>query len=252
VLLTDDTDTKDNTGLFGWGRDHKSDAVLIPGLKLQVEGTLDDHGQIVAKTITVDGDDLESAQMIEAGLHPTAQQVLANERSIASNKANIEKQEQRIAALERNLETRQKQIEQNMKDVEQYTRRFLALTDYEVKNQATVKFDVGSSDISENDQDALRKLAQSALTMPGGYIIEIIGFTDASGSVAMNQELSEDRAKAVLNHLIQQCSVPPRHIVAPAAMGIYSPVASNETEEGRAENRRAEIKVLVNKGAAGT
>jgi|GEM_PF-6044613 flagellar motor protein MotB len=74
---------------------------------------------------------------------------------------------------------------------------------------------------------------------------------DASGSVAMNQELSEDRAKAVLNHLIQQCSVPPRHIVALAAISIYSPVASNETEEGRAENRHAEIKILANKGTAG-
>ncbi len=89
VLLTDETDTKDNTELFGWGRDHKSDAVLIPGLKLQVDGTLDEHGRIVAKTITVDGDDLETAQMIEAGLHPTAQQFLANERSIENNKNNI-------------------------------------------------------------------------------------------------------------------------------------------------------------------
>ena len=214
----------------------------MPGLKLEVDGTLDDQGRIVAKTITVDGDDLETAQMIEAGLHPTAQQVLANERSIASNKnniatnqGNIENLQQRMAALEQNTAAREKQINQNMKDVEQYTRRFLALTDYDVKNQATVNFDVGSSNISENDQEELRNLAQSARTIPGGYIIEIIGYADASGSVAMNHELSEDRAKAVLSHLIQQCSVLPRHIVAPVALhgSIYAPVASNDTKRGK-------------------
>ena len=211
----------------------------------------------VAKTITVDGDDLETAQMIEAGLHPTAQQVLANERSItsnqnriAANKNNIEVNQEKIARLEGNLDARQREIQKSVKDVEEYTRRFLALSDYDVKGQLTVKFDVGSSEISENDQQELRNLAQRAVTLPG-YIIEVLGFTDTSGSVAMNQQLSEDRSKTVVNYLMQQCSVPPRHIVAPAAMGIYMPVASNETKEGRAENRRAEIKVLASKGMAG-
>ena len=46
--------------------------VLIPGLKVDVDGMSDDQGRVVAKTITVDGDDLEAAEMIEAGLHPTA------------------------------------------------------------------------------------------------------------------------------------------------------------------------------------
>jgi len=43
-----------------------------------------------------------------------------------------------------------------------------------------------------------------------------------------------------------------RHIVAPGAMGEYGPAASNETKEGRAENRRVDVKVLVNKGIAGS
>jgi hypothetical protein len=78
VVLTDSTKTKDDTGVFGLGTDTMSSVVLIPGLKVDVDGTSDDQGRVVAKTITVDGDDLETSEMIQSGLHPTAQQVAAN------------------------------------------------------------------------------------------------------------------------------------------------------------------------------
>jgi OOP family OmpA-OmpF porin len=72
-----------------------------------------------------------------------------------------------------------------------------------------------------------------------------------SGAAAMNQKLSMDRAQEVIAYLIQDCNVPVRHIVAPGAMGIADPTAPNETAQGRAENRRVEVKVLVNKGLSG-
>jgi OmpA-OmpF porin, OOP family len=68
----------------------------------------------------------------------------------------------------------------------------------------------------------------------------------------MNTQLSEQRAKAVVTFLMQQGGVPVRHIIAPGAMGEYGPAASNETKQGRAENRRVDVKVLVNKGIAGS
>ena len=257
VLLNDDTKTKDDTGLFGLDKNYMSAAVLIPGLKVEVEGMPDAQGRIVAKTITVDGDDLETAEMIQAGLHPTAEQVLANQKGIAANKQNIETNQQNTARNAQNIQTNQRsieahqqQIQENIKDIDANTARFIALSEYDMKDQATVKFEVGSSKISANDQEELQRLAQSAVTRTG-YIIEVLGYADATGTAAMNQELSEDRAKAVVAYLIQQCKVPVRHIVAPGAMGIYQPAASNETKAGRAENRRVEIKVLTNKGIAG-
>lgn len=75
VVLTDDTTTKDDKGLFGLDKERMSDVVLIPGLKVDVDGVSDDQGRVVAKTNTVDGDDLETSEMIQAGLHPTAEQV---------------------------------------------------------------------------------------------------------------------------------------------------------------------------------
>ena len=76
------------------------------------------------------------------------------------------------------------------------------------------------------------------------------GFADSSGSPAMNQRLSKDRAQEVIAFLIQNCNIPVRRIVAPGAMGEADPAAPNETAQGRSANRRVEVKVLVNRGLA--
>src|SRR5215472_2259986 len=251
VVLTDNTRTKDDKGLFGLEKQEMADTVLIPGLKVDVDGTSDDQGRVVAKTITVDGDDLETSEMIEAGLQPTAEQVAANMRTLETHKQALAGHEAQMAAQKEDIETNRQKIEQNIKDTEENTQRFTALSDYDVKAQATVKFDVGSSKISASDQEQLKQLAQTATSLKG-YIVEVTGYADSTGNAAMNTKLSEDRAKAVVMYLFQQCSVPMRHIVAPGAMGEYGPATTNETKAGRAENRRVEVKVLVNKGIAGT
>jgi OmpA-OmpF porin, OOP family len=258
VVLTDDTVTKDDKGLFGLDKQHLSSVVLIPGLKVEVKGTSDGQGRVVANTITTDGDDLETAEMIQAGLHPTAEQVMANrqavetnQQNIAANKTQLAAQKQEIGTNQQNIAANKQKIDQNIKDIEENTDRFTALSEYDVKGDATVNFDVGSSTVSAKDQEELKKLAQTATGLTG-YIIEVMGYTDSSGSAAMNTKLSEDRAKAVINYLVQQGNVPVRHIVAPGAMGEYQPAASNETKAGRAENRRVVVKVLVNKGIAGS
>jgi outer membrane protein OmpA-like peptidoglycan-associated protein len=258
VVLDDDTRTKDNVGLFGWGRKEMSNVVLIPGVKVSVDGVSDDQGRVAAKTITVDGDDLETAEMIQAGLHPTAEQVAANVKTleehrdkIETNKAEIAAHKQYIETNQQNIATNKQQIEANIKDIEENTQRFTALSEYDVKGQAAVKFKVGSAKIAPADEEQLKQLAQTATSLKG-YIIEVMGYADSTGNAAMNTKLSEDRAKAVITYLVQQGNVPVRHIVAPGAMGEYGAAAPNETKAGRAENRRVEVKVLVNKGITGS
>ena len=258
VVLTDDTRTKDDKGLFGLDKQKMSNAVLVPGLKLKVDGTSDDQGRVVAKTITVDGDDLEAAEMIQSGLHPTAQQVAANVQALEAHSGHLKSHQAQLAGQKENIETNQQniaankqQIGENIKDIEENTQRFTALADYDVKGQATVKFNVGSTKISSEDEEQLKQLAQTAEGLKG-YIVEVAGYADATGDAEMNTKLSENRAKAVVIYLMQQGNVPIRHIVAPGAMGEYGSVAPNETKEGRAENRRVEVKILVNKGIAGS
>src|SRR5215469_10880223 len=98
VVLDDGSRTIDRTDLFGLGKKEFSNAVLIPGLKVDVSGVSDDQGRVVAKTITVDGDDLETAQMIESGLHPTAEQVEANVRTLETHHQRLGEHETQLAA----------------------------------------------------------------------------------------------------------------------------------------------------------
>src|SRR5215470_11915687 len=98
VVLADDTRTKDNVGLFGLDRKELSHVVLIPGVKVSVDGVSDDQGRVAAKTITVDGDDLETAEMIQSGLHPTAEQVAANVQTLAEHEDKIHANKEQIAA----------------------------------------------------------------------------------------------------------------------------------------------------------
>ncbi len=258
VVLTADTTTKDDKGLFGLDKQHMSNMVLIPGLKVDIDGTPDDQGRVLAKTVTVDGDDLETAEMVQSGLHPTAEQVAANVQTLEAHSGQLASHDVQLAAQKENIETNQQnsaankqQIEKNIKDIEENTQRFTALSEYDVRGQATVNFEVGSTNISAKDQIELRELANTATRLKG-YIVEVTGYADSTGDAAMNTKLSEDRAKAVVTYLMQKGEVPVRHIVAPGAMGEYGAAAPNETEAGRAENRRVEVKVLVNKGIAGS
>ena len=257
VVLDDDTKVQHPRGL-GLRKRQVSAAVLVPGLKVKVNGTSDDQGRILAKTITFDSNDLETAEMIQAGLHPTKEQVAANQVQLAAQKEDISANQQAIGANQQaiganqqNIAANAANIEQNVKDIEENTNRFNQLSEYDVKGDLTVNFKSGSAKISPDDEGKLKQLAQDATKLTG-YLIEVKGFADATGSAAMNTALSQDRAQAVIDYLIQQGGIPVRHVVAPGAYGETNAVASNETKSGRAENRRVEVKVLVNKGITGS
>lgn len=258
VVITDDTDTRDNRGLFGLRKQHLGDTVLMPGLKVNVRGDADGQGRVVAKSITVDGDDLEAAEMIQAGLNPTAQQVQANvarleahEKTMGGMQDQLTANEAKDAEQSKAISQNSDQINQNIKDIEEHEQRFSSLADYDVKAQASVKFAVGSAKISAADEEQLKNLAQTTTGLKG-YTVEVTGYADSTGNAAMNTQLSENRAKAVITYLMQQGGIPVRNIIAPGAMGEYGAVGSNETKEGRAENRRVDVKVLVNKGISGS
>ena len=93
-------------------------------------------------------------------------------------------------------------------------------------------------------------LAQKALAQKG-YMVEVAGFADTTGNAALNQDLSQRRAAAVINYLQQQGNIPIHRILAPAGMGTSHEAADNKTSAGRKLNRRVEVKVLVNQGVTG-
>jgi len=253
IVLNDDTKVQQPKGL-GLRKKQMSATVLIPGLKVSVDGVGDAQSRVVAKTINFSSDDLEMAEAIQAGLTPTKHAVAANAQGIAANKQATETNAQGIAANQvqtaanqQQIANNQEQIDANQQEIQATTKRFSELSEYDTKGDAVVNFAVGSSVISASDKAALKQLAQGAVGLTG-YLIQVKGFADSSGNAAMNQKLSMDRAQEVIAYLIQDCQVPVRHVIAPGAMGTVDPAASNETASGRAENRRVEVKVLVNKG----
>jgi OOP family OmpA-OmpF porin len=256
VALTDDTKVQTPKGL-GLRKKEMPVTALIPGLQISVNGTGDASTRVTAKTITFDANDLQLAETIQAGLTPTQHAVQTNQQNIATNKQGIQSNQQDIAANQvqtasnkQQISANQEQIGANQQDIEATNKRFSELSEFDTKGDISVTFAVGSSVVSAKDKAALSALAHDAVNLTG-YIIQVKGFADSSGNAAMNQKLSMERADSVVAYLIQNCNVPVRHVVAPGAMGTADPAAPNETAQGRAENRRVEVKVLVNKGLAG-
>jgi len=258
VTLTADTKVRHPIGLGARKKEVGQD-VLIPGLKLKYEGT-GDQNQVTAETITFDQDDLSIAKVIQAGLNPTAQQQAQNMQTYQANKratdADIATNQAGIAAANQEIEANKQRIASNQASIDEVAqstkKRFSELGDFVEKGQHTVYFGTGDYSLSAEDKQALADLAKQAVAYQKGYVIQVAAFADSVGNASSNQVLSKERAQAVVAYLLQECSVPVGRIVSPGAMGESNPAASNETTSGRSENRRAEVKLLVNKGIAGS
>ena len=125
--------------------------------------------------------------------------------------------------------------------------RISALDDYAPQAVLAVNFKTGSAVLSTDSKAKLDELATKALNAKG-YVVEVSGFTDTTGSVERNRALSQRRADNVIRYLVENHSIPLRRIVTPYGYGESHPVAENTSRTGRAQNRRVEVKLLVNKG----
>jgi OmpA-OmpF porin, OOP family len=123
------------------------------------------------------------------------------------------------------------------------------LADYDVKSTYDAHFEAGSALLSQSDKAGLMHLANSATGL-SSYVIQVQAFADVPGNNAYDQQLSRDRAEAVIDYLEQAGKISVTHIVAPGVLGAQAPAATNEPTGGNPQNRRAEVKVLVHKNAA--
>jgi OmpA-OmpF porin, OOP family len=256
VTINSDTKIQHPVGLTGMRKKQDTPDVLIPGLKMSFEGAAgSQENQVGAKAITFDSDDLALAEVIQAGLNPTAQQQARNVQAIATNQTGIAANQGAIAEAKQEIAANQQRIDANktnLDEVAQSTqKRFGEMGEVVTKDQYTVLFASGDYSLSDEAKQALANVAKQGLAYSKGWGISVAGFADASGNAAANQVLSKERAQAVAAYLLQECGVPVGRILAPGAMGETNPVGSNEAPSGRAENRRVDVKLLLNKGVAG-
>jgi outer membrane protein OmpA-like peptidoglycan-associated protein len=244
VLLTPTTDVGQLQGALKARNKKMSMAALIPGLPIRVEGTYDAQNQLVANTIRFKGNDFQQAQAIEAGVHETSKQAAANLSELEKQNAELKEQQAQLTGHEKELAEQKALIAAN-------TARFGQLDDYFIYDEVTVYFGNGKVQLDPKYNAPLSVMAEKAVTVKG-YMVQVKGYASSSGSVALNQKLSEERANNVTTYLLQQGHVPLPRMLAPGAMGESRQVEAGTANDSEAENRRVVVRVLQNKGIAGT
>ena len=242
VILSDNTQVIEPEGLFR--KKHLALTALIPGLQVKVKGSYNAQNQLLADSVEFKGSSLQTAEDIQAGLAPTDQQLQVQQQELQQQEAQIQ------VAKERSAENAAK-IAANKAAILEANKRFGELGEYNILGEATVYFANGSTKVDPQYKQDLQKLAQQAKGI-NGYVLLVQGYASKVGSAALNQKLSAERAENVTTFLEQDCQIPLTNMLAPGAMGTSQQVAADNTSEGQAENRRVVVKILQNKGIAGT
>jgi outer membrane protein OmpA-like peptidoglycan-associated protein len=247
VLLTDNTSVRQHKKKQILGADTPQ---LMSGLFIEVVGRTNNSGYLVAERIRF----TKTALMVASAVGARVNRV---ERRVSANEANDEEQavqiEQSVAAAK--VAIQDSQYAQKIATVAILGVGGLAsavddvisgLDQYQVTKHIAVTFAPGSAALSPEAKLALNEIGQEAKDKDG-YVIEVEGFASSDGGADHNRRLSQRRADAVVAHLVESKLIPPRRIVAPVGVGSANPIADDTSREGREQNRRVEVKMLVNR-----
>jgi len=240
---------------------------IMRGLRLQAQGRGDSGGNLVAEWVRFDEQDLRAAQALEqtdALAKENQQRLEAAEeaaRLAAENAQRMASQIQENTALALDAQAKAKaaqdQADAAFKSAAMANNRINGLDDYDTLKNIPILFKLNSSTLDATakqtiDEAAAWAKAEKAKGNANGWLVQVVGFADTSGKTAKNRALSERRANTVIQYLVLKHGLDLRRLVQPFGYGENKPVADNKTAEGRAKNRRVEIKILQNKGIANT
>ena len=211
IAIADYTKIKSSGGFLGLSRDKLAAGSLLNGLPVTVD-TYQWDGGLVANQIALKNKDLRTASMIRTG----------TDQRFAEQTAATEALKGRVG------------------DIDQYN----------VKSTTNVNFDTGKAVLSAQAKADLCSAATAAEGMDNALLL-VVGYTDSTGSQELNQALSEKRAGGVVNYLQQACGWKPYRMLTPTGMAEADPAADNTTAEGKAQNRRVAVNILVSKGLDG-
>lgn len=211
IAVNSDTKIKASKGFLGLNNDRLPEDALLTGLPVTVK-TLQSNDNLFASQIKIKNKDLKIANMIHTG---TAQ-------GFAEQSAATDALRSRVS------------------DIDQYN----------IKSTTNVNFDTGKAALSFQDKSELCATASQAEATDNALLL-VVGYTDSTGPQELNQRLSEKRATNVVNYLQQACGWKPYRMLTPTGMAKADPIADNETAQGKAQNRRVAVNILVSKGLDG-
>ncbi len=211
VAISEGTEIRASGGFLGLNRSSLNSESLLNGLPVTVR-TVHWEGGLVANYIRFRNNDLKTASMIRRG----------TEQGFAEQTAATEALRGRMGDIDK----------------------------YNIKSTTNVHFASGRATLSGRAKTDLCAVASQAEAMDNALLL-VVGYTDSVGSQELNQRLSEKRAGRVVNYLQQACGWKPYRMLTPTGMSEADPMADNYTAEGRAQNRRVSVNVLVSKGLDG-
>jgi len=220
---------------------------LVRGATLEVEGRGDAAGNVSVNKVRFDKTNLQTAQAIDNRVTPAEDRLSAAEQNAERISGQIDELMAISNAAKGGAKAAQETADAAVAGVNATNQRITQLDDYVVQTTATVNFRLNSAVLSPEAKFSLDQVATQALTLKG-YAIEVTGFASADGSTAKNKTLSDRRAQAVKEYLIENHNIPLRRMSTSYGFGELQAVADNTTREGREQNRRVEVKLLVSRG----
>jgi OmpA-OmpF porin, OOP family len=256
VVVNDRTSIKTKGGFLGGGT-HYAAANITRGLHVEVEGRGDASGNLVADKVRFTDTDLRTARTLEANIVPVEGRVGTAEGRIGDVEQNAQRmlgQLDELAAVSNaaagGAVAAQEQADRAVQGVQVANERINSLDDYTPAQSIQINFKLRSAALSPESKSSLDQVAEYAKNAKG-FLIEVTGYAYESKNKSVNRQLSQQRAESVVRYLVENHNIPLRRILTPFGYGASNPVADNTTREGRTENRRAEVRVLVNKGMTG-
>ena len=218
VNVNDLTRIRSSKGLFGMSRQQLAANALLNGLPVLVH-TLQSGDALMAADIQFKDKDLKIANMIRTG-----------------TKQGFEEQSAATAEVRAMTEALRS--------------RFADIDEFNIKSTTNVSFASGKTALTEQGKADLCNVATQAQGVRNAVML-VVGYADSKGSEELNQRLSDQRATRVVNYLQQACGWKPYRMLTPSGMATANPLADNSTPEGRAQNRRVSVNVMVSKAVDG-
>ncbi len=243
---------------------------LLPGLDVEVKGRGTSNGSLAAEEIRFTNDDLRIAALMDTRVAPIETQLnqqgqnqerlsgQVSELNAVSNaarggaKAAQETADNALDSAQKANSAAEKansSAEVAKEGVRAANERITSLDDYDARDSVTVNFKVNSAVLSPEAKESLNKLAEETKSEKG-FLVEVAGFASAEGNAEFNRALSQRRADAVIRYLTENHAIPLRRFITPFGYGSLEPVGDNHTRNGRIQNRRVEVRILVSKGIA--
>ena len=219
---------------------------LFGGMHVEVIGVPGANDEVKAEVITFTDFDYRVAQAVESRIRPIEERTSNVESKVSAVEGNNQRlsgQLEELAAVSNaargGTKAAQATADAAVAGVNATNERITAIDDFVVAKSITIGFTAKSTEITEQAKAQLQQFG-AELSQMKGYVVEVAGFGDKTGTKEENIVVSQERADAVARYLVTNGLVPVRRLLLPVGYGTR--------ESAEASGGRVEIRILMNKG----